>query len=172
MNTPSNVNIVCFTGPMWGEPPVTGGFPSQRQVTRIFDIFFVLRLNKRLSKQSRYRWFQTPSCLLWRQWNEHEYEAHGSVNNLQANSAPAESKVMECQRCHPFITSLTCHTTHYSYMISVVHLYDCIMWYIGYVDANIFKLLLPRRTKIRRSLSACNFLLTVRVVKLKHFGIS
>ena len=32
---------------------VTGGFPSQRPVTRSFDVFFDLRLNKQLSKQSR-----------------------------------------------------------------------------------------------------------------------
>ena len=36
-----------------GNSPVTGEFPSQRPVTRSFDIFFDLRLNKRLSKQSR-----------------------------------------------------------------------------------------------------------------------
>ena len=34
-----------------GNPPVTGGFPSQRPVTRSFDVFFDLHLNKRLSKQ-------------------------------------------------------------------------------------------------------------------------
>ena len=38
-----------------GNPPVTGEFPSQRQVTRIFDVFFDLRPNKRLSKQSGVR---------------------------------------------------------------------------------------------------------------------
>ena len=32
--------------------PVSGEFPAQRQVTRGFDVFFDLRLNKRLSKQS------------------------------------------------------------------------------------------------------------------------
>ena len=32
--------------------PVTGEFPTQRPVTRSFDGFFDLRLNKRLSKQS------------------------------------------------------------------------------------------------------------------------
>ena len=35
-----------------GNPPMTGGFPSQRPVTRSFDALFDLRLNKRLSKQS------------------------------------------------------------------------------------------------------------------------
>ena len=42
-----------------GNPPVTGGFPAQRTVTRNFDVFFDLRLDKRLSKQSRRRWFET-----------------------------------------------------------------------------------------------------------------
>ena len=35
-----------------GNSPVTGEFPAQRPVTRSFDVFFDLRLNKRLSKQS------------------------------------------------------------------------------------------------------------------------
>ena len=38
-----------------GKPPVIGGVPSQKAVTRSFDIFFNLRLNKRLNKQSRRR---------------------------------------------------------------------------------------------------------------------
>ena len=49
-----------------GNSPVTGEFPSQRSVTRSFDVFFDLRLNKRLSKQSWAWWFETPSCPLWR----------------------------------------------------------------------------------------------------------
>ena len=41
--------------------PTTGGFPSQRHVTRSFYVcFFYLRLGKRLSKQSTRRWFETP----------------------------------------------------------------------------------------------------------------
>ena len=44
-------------------------FPSQRPVTRIFDVFFDLCLNKRLSKQSWGWWFQTPSRSLWRHRN-------------------------------------------------------------------------------------------------------
>ena len=36
-----------------GNQPVTGGFPSQRPVTLSFDVFFDLRLNKRLSKNNR-----------------------------------------------------------------------------------------------------------------------
>ena len=35
-----------------GNSPVTDEFPAQRPVTRGFDVFFDLRVNKRLSKQS------------------------------------------------------------------------------------------------------------------------
>ena len=35
-----------------GNPPVTGGFPSQRPVMCSLDVFFDLHLNKQLSKQS------------------------------------------------------------------------------------------------------------------------
>ena len=44
-----------------GNSPVTGEFPPQRPMTQSFYIFFYLRLNKQLSKQSRRRWFETPS---------------------------------------------------------------------------------------------------------------
>ena len=44
-----------------GNSPVTGEFPAQRPVTRSFDVFFDLRLNKRLSKQWCGWWFETPS---------------------------------------------------------------------------------------------------------------
>ena len=52
MMTSSNGNIFLATGPLWGKPPVTGGFPLQWPVTQSFCVSFDLRLNKRLSKQS------------------------------------------------------------------------------------------------------------------------
>ena len=45
-------------------------FPSQRPVTQSFDVFFDLRPNKRLGKQTWGWWFETPSRLLWRHCNE------------------------------------------------------------------------------------------------------
>ena len=36
-----------------GNFPVTGEFPAQRPVTRNFDVFFDLRLKKRLNKNNR-----------------------------------------------------------------------------------------------------------------------
>ena len=52
-----------------GNSPVPGEFPSQKPVTRSFDVFFDLRLNKRLSKQSWGWWFETLSWSLWRHCN-------------------------------------------------------------------------------------------------------
>ena len=53
-----------------GNSPVPGEFPTQRPVTRRFNIFFDLRLNKRLSKQSWGWRFETLSRPLWRHHNE------------------------------------------------------------------------------------------------------
>ena len=41
----------------------------QRLVTQSFDVLFHLRLNKRLSRPTRRRWFETPSRLIWRHRN-------------------------------------------------------------------------------------------------------
>ena len=49
--------------------PVPGKFPAQRPVTQSFDVFFDLRLNKRLRKQSWGWWFETLSRPLWRHCN-------------------------------------------------------------------------------------------------------
>ena len=87
-----------------GNSPVTGEFPSQRPVTRSFDILFDLRLNKRLSKQSGRRWLQTP----WRSWH-HCNDVIGAfqihviylpMHFIVASLAPRQSHVWlpECQR--------------------------------------------------------------------------
>ena len=53
--------------------PATGEIPSQKLVTRSFAVFFDLRLNKWLSKQSRRRWLETPLYSLWRHSNGLRY---------------------------------------------------------------------------------------------------
>ena len=53
--------------------PVLGEFPTQRPVTWSFDVFFDLRLNKRLSKQAWGCWFETLSCPLWHHCNIIDY---------------------------------------------------------------------------------------------------
>ena len=52
-----------------GNSPVPGKFPTQRPVTRSFDVYIDLRPNKRLSKHSWGWWYETPSRPLWRHRN-------------------------------------------------------------------------------------------------------
>ena len=67
MMTSSTGNVYRVTCPLWGESTGHWWIPlTKGTVTRIFDVFFDLRPNKRLSKQSRRRWFETPSRSLWR----------------------------------------------------------------------------------------------------------
>ena len=77
METFSTLRALCE-----GNPSATGGFPSQRPVTRSFDIFFDLRLNNRLSKQLRRRWFVTPSRSLWRHNDQQWIEVFNIMINL------------------------------------------------------------------------------------------
>ena len=70
METFSALLAICA-----GNSPVPGEFPTQKPVTRSFNVFFDLGLNKRLSKQWWGWWFETPSSSLWRHcnvgWNSH-----------------------------------------------------------------------------------------------------
>ena len=94
----SNGNISALLTLCEGNPRVTGGFSSQRPVTRSFEVFSDLRLNKRLSKQSRRRWIETPSRPLWRhcyvksriffnstKWFSGSYGRHSSNQIEKAN---------------------------------------------------------------------------------------
>ena len=65
MKTFSALLAICV-----GDSPVPGEFPPQRPMTRNFDGFFDLRLNKWLSKQSWGWWFETLSHPSLRHRNE------------------------------------------------------------------------------------------------------
>ena len=65
METFSALLAICA-----GNSPVPGEFPTQRPVTRSFDIYFDLRPNKRLSKQSWGWWFETLLPPLWHHRND------------------------------------------------------------------------------------------------------
>ena len=52
-----------------GNSPFTSEFRSQRPLSQNFVVLLDLRLNKRLSKQSRRWWFGAPSHSLWRHGN-------------------------------------------------------------------------------------------------------
>ena len=80
-----------------GNSAVTGEFPSQRPVTRSFDVFFDLRLNKRFSKQSWDWWFEAPSCPLWHHcnvWGKKRNYSWDKVPNPQYTSARLHSSCL------------------------------------------------------------------------------
>ena len=68
MMTSSNGNIFHVTCPLWGESTVTVSFPSQRPVTRSFDVLFDLRLNKQFSNCNDFIWWGNPPCQIL-QWS-------------------------------------------------------------------------------------------------------
>ena len=97
--------------------PVTGEFPSQRPVTRSFDIFFDLRLNKRLSKQSRRWWFEALSRSLWRHCNEDcfyylKVKTRSSNGSERRQVAIVRTKIVRC--ILEYITDAYTNRTHMS----------------------------------------------------------
>ena len=110
-----------------GNPPVTGGFPSQRPVTRSFDVFIDLRLGKRLSKQSWHRWFKTPSRSLWRHCNEWHIFLVLSILNIT---------ILQSAFCHPVCLHTVYQTTMSVIMINeprrqIPHLLTASCMYTG-----------------------------------------
>ena len=62
--TSSNGNIFRVTGPLWGESTSPRWIPLNRQWRG------ALMCYKRLSKQSKYRWYEIPCRSFWRHCNE------------------------------------------------------------------------------------------------------
>ena len=88
METFSALLAICA-----GNSPVTGELPTQSPVTRSFDVFFYLRLNKQFGKQSRGWWFETLSRPLWR----HRNVDVRFYTNLTALSTPFEDLNVGCK---------------------------------------------------------------------------
>ena len=65
-----NGNIFRVTGFLCAEFTGHRKNPTQRPVAGNFDVFYDLRLNKPLGKQSWLWWFETPPRSLWRHCNE------------------------------------------------------------------------------------------------------
>ena len=84
-----------------GNSPVPGEFPTQKPVTRSFDVYFDLRPNKRLSKQSWGWWFETLSCSLWRHRNGMRILPWKHVN-----VCTTQSLVLHIERWSPLVTGV------------------------------------------------------------------
>ena len=100
METFSALLVICA-----GNSPVPGEFPTQRPVTRSFDVYFDLSPNKRLSKQLWGWWFETQSRPLWRHRNVEMglmqqathpmwYYVRGKLRNQAAFTHSIENSVM------------------------------------------------------------------------------
>ena len=84
-----------------GNSPVTDEFPSHRPVTRSFDVFFYLRLNKRLSKQWWGWLFETTSRPLWRHCDDASLAKptrHALAVNIDMEDKPTlQTQISSCR---------------------------------------------------------------------------
>ena len=79
MMTSSNGNIFRVTCLSWRESTGNRWIPlTKASDAELWCLFFDMRLNKRLKKQSRRRWFETPSRSLWCHYNVIGYLGHQS----------------------------------------------------------------------------------------------
>ena len=114
----TNGNVFRVSGLCEGNPPVTGGFPAQWPVTRSFDVFFDLRLNKRFRKQPV---FKTSSRSLWRHCGDQQYLndislIHGCCTNVDQLLSPG---VITAYTINPnFITILLSMGRCFSHVIN------------------------------------------------------
>ena len=79
MMTLSNGNIFRVTGHLCGKIVGPRWIPRTKASDAGLWFFFDLRLNKRLSRQSRVWWFETLSRLLWRHYNAITWVHHDQV---------------------------------------------------------------------------------------------
>ena len=106
--TSSNGNYFPRYWPFVRNSPVPSEFPAQRPVTRSFDVFFDLRLSKRLRKQSWCWWFETLSSPLWRHCNV-------NLGHVWIITSPKlSSKIEHVNERGPRSFAPTLMKTHYS----------------------------------------------------------
>ena len=104
-----------------GNSPVPGEFPTQRPVTRSFDVYSDLRLNKRLSKQSWGWWFETLSRSLWRHRNDIDCTAVASQLAIALEIVAIATVVANGVTCWLYLTLNKCYL--YPYLCRYLHLH-------------------------------------------------
>ena len=114
MMTSSNRNIFHVTGPLWGEYTGHRWIPIIKASDAESWCFFDLRLNNRLSKQSRRRWFETQSRLLWSHCNDSHFLRHLmiSMNEIKKTMKRHELRIMKTinigERCIDKYSLISC----------------------------------------------------------------
>ena len=136
-----------------GNSSAAGEFPLQRPVTRSFDVFFDLRMNKRLSIQSRRRWLETPSRHLWRHCNVN-MQAIVDNQGHSVNWGHDADSIICCWKNHcndARINKWNINNTHNSstaYKLILEYLWsDRIGWELDFLDAG--KFVCPSKNKSR-----------------------
>ena len=110
--TSSNGNIFRVTGPLCGEFTGPGEFLAQRPVTRSFDVYFDLRLNKRLCKQSWGWWFETLLCPLWRHSNDGTFTGTLKIGLVDRGIPNAEGRRWQFHLHSDDVTLITIVINH------------------------------------------------------------
>ena len=136
METFSSLLAICA-----GNSLVTGEFPAQRPVTRRLDVFFDLRLNKRLSKQWRGWWFETPSRPIWCHCNgstiSHVTSWHGNIFSITGPlwrrflAYHCKEPIMQCFLCRWLGHKLLCKQSGFWWFVRQWNLCDIILMYHG-----------------------------------------
>ena len=131
METCSALLAICA-----GNSPVSGEFPTQRPVTRRFDVFFDLGLNKRLSKQSWGWWFETLPPPSWRHSNDWFTLCRVTHSAQAQTNAPVPSIHWHRQYARLFTWSVLFffqefRTSYiYMYIYIYMHTYVCVFYNI------------------------------------------
>ena len=82
MMTSWNGNSFRVTDPLWEESIGNWRIYLKGPVTRSFDVFFGMRLNKRLNKLSIRRWFETLWRSLWCHSNVSGHDCNTRLSNM------------------------------------------------------------------------------------------
>ena len=98
-----------------GNSLVFNEFPAKRPVTQSFDVFFDLRLIKRLSEQSWGWWFETLSRPLWRHRND--------LSNI----------VLPMTHRFHHATMVTTHALHHTMMVTLCFYLDSGVFYVDII---------------------------------------
>ena len=133
MMTSSNGNIFRVTDHLCGEFSGPRLIPAQRPVTRSFVVFFDLRLNKRLSKQSWGWCFETLLCPLWRHRIDDRYFAEDifKCNPLNCvSSGVTNDNWSECFRKWLGAEQVISHFVKQWRIIAVIYLNPLVLQYL------------------------------------------
>ena len=106
-----------------------GNSPSKRPVTRSSDVFCDLLLDKWLRKQSWGRWFERPSCSLWRLCNGRDVSTHSLVTQaftVDSHSSPWGRAMMSIFSLKYYPYCHMCFTT-YQAIYSIMTTSGCVI---------------------------------------------